>query len=56
MKVDAIQRKVIFFAELRRFQDLFTRHAKLAVMLSGLGVSVMGVDGNPGEVGAAKKI
>jgi hypothetical protein len=36
-------------AELRGFQDLFTCHTEFAVMLAGLCVRVMRMNGDPGE-------
>ena len=49
VEVDPFQGQILFFAELRGFQNLFARHAELAVMLTGLRVGVMGVDGDAGE-------
>src|SRR5215212_4329959 len=49
VEVDSVQRQVMFSAKLRSFQDFCARHAKFAVLLTGLGMSVMGPNGDTGQ-------
>ena len=46
VKVNACERQMILFAETRRFENLGARHAELAIVLSCLGVRVMGMNGD----------
>jgi hypothetical protein len=39
----------LFFAVFRRREDFLARHAEFAVVLTGLRVGVVGVDGNAGQ-------
>ena len=48
MEVNPCERKIMFFAKLRRFENLFAGHAKFAIVLTGLSTSVMSGDGDAG--------